>query len=75
MMPPPLRRPRQQRHRRPQRRRSSASGASRHARYEGAYNITNTAFTTGGSVYEFILDAVESIPDGVNLEMTFTQKM
>ncbi len=43
--------------------------------YEGAYNITNTAFTTGGSVYEFMLDAVESIPDGVDLEMTFTQKM
>ncbi len=43
--------------------------------YEGAYNITNTAFTTGGSVYEFTLDAVESIPDGVDLEMTFTQKM
>jgi hypothetical protein len=45
------------------------------AEYEGAYNITNTAFTTGGSVYQFTLDAVESIPDGVDLEMTFTQKM
>ena len=42
--------------------------------YEGAYDITDTKFTTGGSIYEFTLDAVESIPEGVNLEMTFTQK-
>lgn len=42
--------------------------------YEGAYDITNAKFTTGGSIYEFTLDAVESIPEGVNLEMTFAQK-
>jgi hypothetical protein len=42
--------------------------------YEGSYDITNTKFTTGGSIYEFTLDAVESIPEGVNLEMTFAQK-
>ena len=42
--------------------------------YEGAYDITDTKFTTGGSIYEFTLDAVESIPEGVNLEMTFAQK-
>ena len=44
------------------------------AQYEGAYDITDTKFTTGGSIYEFTLDAVESIPEGVNLEMTFAQK-
>ena len=42
--------------------------------YEGAYDISDAEFTTGGSVYTFTLDAVESIPEGVNLEMTFTQK-
>lgn len=42
--------------------------------YEGAYDITDAKFTTGGSIYEFTLDAVESIPEGVNLEMTFAQK-
>ena len=44
------------------------------AEYEGAYDITDAKFTTGGSIYEFTLDAVESIPEGVNLEMTFAQK-
>lgn len=44
------------------------------SQYEGAYDITDAKFTTGGSIYEFTLDAVESIPEGVNLEMTFTQK-
>ncbi|MBM3633779.1 MAG: hypothetical protein FJW99_00545 [Actinobacteria bacterium] len=42
--------------------------------YEGSYDITDATFTTGGSIYEFTLDAVESIPEGVNLEMTFAQK-
>ena len=42
--------------------------------YEGAYDISDAKFTTGGSIYEFTLDAVESIPEGVNLEMTFAQK-
>ena len=44
------------------------------SQYEGAYDITDAKFTTGGSIYEFTLDAVESIPEGVNLEMTFAQK-
>lgn len=44
------------------------------AEYEGAYDISDAKFTTGGSIYEFTLDAVESIPEGVNLEMTFAQK-
>lgn len=42
--------------------------------YQGAYDISDSEFTTGGSVYAFTLDAVESIPEGVNLEMTFAQK-
>lgn len=42
--------------------------------YEGAYDISDAEFTTGGSIYAFTLDAVESIPEGVNLEMTFAQK-
>jgi hypothetical protein len=42
--------------------------------YEGSYDITNAEFTTGGSVYAFTLDAVESIPDGVDLGMTFTRR-
>ena len=42
--------------------------------YEGAYDISDAKFTTGGSIYEFTLDAVESIHEGVNLEMTFAQK-
>ena len=44
------------------------------SQYEGAYDISDAKFTTGGSIYEFTLDAVESIPEGVNLEMTFAQK-
>ncbi|MDA3005105.1 MAG: hypothetical protein O3B97_00415 [Actinomycetota bacterium] len=42
--------------------------------YQGAYDISDAEFTTGGSIYAFTLDAVESIPEGVNLEMTFAQK-
>jgi len=42
--------------------------------YEGSYDITNAEFTTGGSTYAFTLDAVESIPDGVDLEMTFSRR-
>ena len=41
---------------------------------QGAYDIRDAEFTTGGSIYAFTLDAVESIPEGVNLEMTFAQK-
>ena len=44
------------------------------AEYEGAYDISDAKFTTGGSIYDLTLDAVESIPEGVNLEMTFAQK-
>lgn len=42
--------------------------------YEGAYEISGAEFTTGGSIYAFTLNAVESIPEGVNLEMAFAQK-
>lgn len=42
--------------------------------YEGAYEIGDAEFTTGGSIYAFTLNAVESIPEGVELEMTFAQK-
>jgi ABC-type glycerol-3-phosphate transport system substrate-binding protein len=42
--------------------------------YEGAYEISDARFTTGGSIYEFTLNAVESIPAGADLEMTFAQK-
>ena len=42
--------------------------------YESSYGISDAEFTTGGSVYAFTLDAVESIPDGVDLEMTFTRR-
>lgn len=42
--------------------------------YEGAYSISDGTFTTGGSIYSFTLNAVESIPAGVNIEMAFAQK-
>ncbi len=42
--------------------------------YEGAYEISDAEFTTGGSVYEFTLNAVESIPEGVTLEMGFARR-
>lgn len=42
--------------------------------YTDSYDISDARFTTGGSIYEFTLNAVESIPDGVNLEMNFTQR-
>lgn len=42
--------------------------------YEGAYEIEDAEFTTGGSIYAFTLNAVESIPEGVDLEMAFAQK-
>ncbi len=49
-------------------------GADVDAEYEGSYEISGAQFTTGGSVYEFTLNAVESIPDGTDLALTFTQK-
>lgn len=42
--------------------------------YADSYSIGDPQFTTGGSVYEFTLNAVESIPEGVNMELTFAQK-
>lgn len=42
--------------------------------YEGSYSISDGTFTTGGSIYQFTLNSVESIPAGVNIEMTFAQK-
>lgn len=42
--------------------------------YADSYSIGDPRFTTGGSVYEFTLNAVESIPEGVDMELTFAQK-
>lgn len=42
--------------------------------YADSYSIGNPSFTTGGSVYEFTLNAVESIPEGTVMELTFAQK-
>lgn len=42
--------------------------------YADSYSIGDARFTTGGSVYEFTLNAVESIPEGTVMELTFAQK-
>ena len=42
--------------------------------YKDSYSISDAQFTTGGSIYQFTLNSVESIPEGVNIEMTFAQK-
>lgn len=42
--------------------------------YAESYDISDATFTTGGSIYRFTLNAVESIPEGVNLEMAFAQR-
>jgi hypothetical protein len=41
---------------------------------EGAFDIEDGKFTTGGSVYEFTLSAVESIEDGGFITLDFASK-
>lgn len=41
---------------------------------KGAYEIDDDEFTTGGSVYAFTLNAVESIPDGSYLTFDFARR-
>lgn len=41
---------------------------------KGAYEISDAKFTTGGSVYSFTLNAVESIPDGEYVTLEFATK-
>ncbi len=40
----------------------------------GAYEISDATFTTGGSVYSFTLNAVESIPDSGYVTLDFATK-
>ncbi len=41
---------------------------------KGAYEIRDATFTTGGSVYSFTLNAVESIPDSGYVTLDFATK-
>ncbi len=41
---------------------------------KGAYEISDATFTTGGSVYSFTLNAVESIPDSGYVTLDFATK-
>ncbi len=41
---------------------------------KGAYEISDATFTTGGSVYSFTLNAVESIPDSGYVTLAFATK-
>lgn len=41
---------------------------------EGAYSISDAKFTTGGSVYSFTLNAVESLPQGAYITLDFATK-
>ncbi len=41
---------------------------------KGAYEIGDATFTTGGSVYSFTLNAVESIPDSGYVTLDFAAK-
>ncbi len=41
---------------------------------KGAYEIRDATFTTGGSVYSFTLNAVESIPDSGYVTLNFVTK-
>jgi len=41
---------------------------------EGAYEISDATFTTGGSVYSFTLNAVESLPEGAYITLDFATK-
>lgn len=41
---------------------------------KGAYEISDATFTTGGSIYAFTLNAVESLPDGAYITLDFAQK-
>jgi hypothetical protein len=41
---------------------------------EGAYEISDATFTTGGSVYSFTLNAVESLPESAYITLDFATK-
>jgi len=41
---------------------------------KGSYEISNAMFTTGGSVYSFTLNAVESLPEGAYITLDFATK-
>jgi hypothetical protein len=41
---------------------------------EGAYEISDATFTTGGSVYSFTLNSVESLPEGAYITLDFATK-
>jgi hypothetical protein len=44
------------------------------ANEEGAYEISDATFTTGGSVYSFTLNAVESLPESAYITLDFATK-
>jgi hypothetical protein len=41
---------------------------------EGAYEISDATFTTGGSVYSFTLNSVESLPESAYITLDFATK-
>jgi hypothetical protein len=41
---------------------------------KGAYDISDAKFTTGGSVYSFTLNSVESLPEGAYITLDFATK-
>ena len=38
------------------------------------FRSSDATFTTGGSIYSFTLNAVESLPDGAYITLDFAQK-
>jgi hypothetical protein len=40
---------------------------------DGAYEVSDAKFTTGGSIYAFTLNAVDSIPEGATLTFEFAR--
>ena len=41
---------------------------------KGAYDLSDAMFTTGGSVYSFTLNSVESLPQGAYITLDFATK-
>ncbi|MBJ7365603.1 MAG: hypothetical protein JHC53_03245 [Thermoleophilia bacterium] len=41
---------------------------------EGAYDLSGAKFTTGGSIYSFTLDSVQSLPEGAYITLDFATK-
>jgi len=41
---------------------------------KGAYDLSDATFTTGGSIYSFTLNSVQSLPEGAYITLNFATK-